>query len=250
MRQYLFIPKAGIVNKNEKIIELCRDKDILDIGLGGHMSDAGKTDDYLKTSLEKTLHGQLVKVAGTIDGLDINERMISVASAQFPGKYYLADLTDEQLSHRIDKRYDAIVLGDVIEHLDAFRPALQNLKKLLKPDGILIISTANAYCIDAIIKMLFRYESVHEEHTAYFSYKTMSRLLAMNGYAIRQFFYYTHNRKQFDSLPHYIGVKFKGLFTRIFPQYEMGILFVATPEPSHISPLPAKEKTEIPLNLH
>ena len=227
MRKELFLPHTQIVDKKRAIVSYCEGKNVLDVGMGGHIDNSKKNEEYFQQDLDQTLHGQISKVAKSLDGLDINELAIQAASSVYKGQYFIGDLTDETLYQTIGKQYDVIVLGDVIEHLDQHRPALMNLKQLLKPDGILIITTVNAYCIDAILKMAFRYESVHEEHTCYFSYITMQRLLTMNGYQIEGFQYYRNQRKKFGSVLHRLGVAIKNATTCFFPQYEMGLLFVA-----------------------
>jgi 2-polyprenyl-3-methyl-5-hydroxy-6-metoxy-1,4-benzoquinol methylase len=228
MRKELFLPKARIADKKEKILTYCQDKVVLDIGMGGHIDDMAKSQQYFSQDLDETLHGQLSKVTRSLDGMDINPLAIEMASKKYKGQYFLGDLTDPNLAQQINKKYDVIVFGDVIEHLDMHRVALQNLKAMLNPGGIIIITTVNAYCFDSILKLLFSYECVHEEHTCYFSFITMRRLLSMSELKINDFGYYRHQGKKFDSLAHFIGVKVKNIITSFLPQYEMGLFFVVS----------------------
>ena len=230
MRKELFLPKTHMVDKNAKILELCKGKRVLDIGMGGYIDDDDKNNAYYEQDLLTTLHGQISQCTESLDGLDMNPKAIDLVSKTFNGQYFLEDLTKPGLETTIGKQYELIVLGDVIEHLDACQPALKNLGRLLAPGGQLIISTVNAYYIESLIKMLFRYESVHEEHTAYFSYITMRRLLSMNGFKVDEFMYYAKRMKKFDSLAHRIGYSAGQLFTHFFPQYAMGLLFVVSLE--------------------
>ena len=119
-----------------------------------------------------------------------------------------------------------MVLSDVIEHLDSVRPALQNVARLLTSDGAAVVTTVNAYGFERIIKMLARYESVHPEHTAYFSYWTMHRLLAMNGLRIASFKYYSVARARPVGWPSRIAFVAARLVSRILPQFSEGLVFV------------------------
>jgi len=124
------------------------------------------------------------------------------------------------------------MFSDVIEHLDNFRTALQNLRSVMAENGILVVSTVNAYSVDAILKMMVRYESVNAEHTAYFSYLTLRRLLQMNQLEMIDFKYWTVKRIEvFCSLSFWISYKLSSLLVSIFPQYAMGIVAVVRPVP-------------------
>ena len=120
-----------------------------------------------------------------------------------------------------------MLFTEVIEHLDCFRDALGNIRGLLSPGGALLITTVNAYAFERIGKMLFRYESVHDEHTAYFSYLTMKRLLAMNGFEITEFYFYNQARDAFDSFFERFGYYVMIAISKVLPQYSEGIFVVA-----------------------
>lgn len=229
MQKHKFIPKANVVDRKEAALELAKTKDVLHIGMGGRVDDDNFTADFISKDLTRTLHAQLSGVAVTLTGLDINPVTIKAMRECVPGDYFIDDITDPGLAERIGRTFDCILFLEVIEHLDCFRTALQNIKNLLKDNGYLVITTNNAYCLDAIIKMLFRYESVHDEHTSYFSYLTMKRLLAMNGFEIERFCYTIQHRRKFKSMFEMFGYYTMLIVTKILPQYAQGFLVVARP---------------------
>lgn len=97
-------------------------------------------------------------------------------------------------------------------------------------DGILIVSTVNAFSFDAILKMMAHYESVHPEHTAYFSYSTLRRLFRMNRLEIIDFKWYTVKRiERFGRLTFWLSYRLSSLFVSMFPQYAMGVVAIARP---------------------
>jgi len=231
MKSKLFIPKPQLVDRNQFILDCAKDKTVLHIGMGGHLDDSGVVDDYLKLDLTETIHGKMSRVARRLDGIDINIRPLEAMKKAVPGFYAFCNVCSSDFASILgDRRYDLIVFGDTIEHLDDCRSALRNLRSVLADDGILLISTANAYSFESIVKLLFRYESVHDEHTAYYSYSTLRRLLAMNGLQMVDFKFYTHlHLKKVDSLAHRISYFASNWVVRLLPQYSLGVVALAKP---------------------
>lgn len=219
------LPKADVVHREEYLTALASDKTVLNIGMGGFTDNPSYTA-RLADYAEATLQGKLHSVARNLTGVDVNPHSLAIMSEALPGRYIQADITAADASEVIGGTYELIVLGDVIEHLDCFRSALQNLRALLADDGVLVITTANAYNAEAILKQLFRYESVHEEHTCYFSYLTMKRLLEMNDMTIGDFRYYVQTRAG-GSVGSRTGYYAMRGVSAVLPQFSQGIVFHA-----------------------
>lgn len=82
---------------------------------------------------------------------------------------------------RSKKKYDVIIMMDVLEH---FKEPLKNLKKaesLLKKDGILVIQTPNYKSLMAKICRFWAWWMV-EEHKFFFSPKSIRKILAKSGF--------------------------------------------------------------------
>lgn len=230
MHRHKFIPKSRVEERTETAIKVARGKDVLHIGMGGRVDDAVATDDYIQMDLTQTTHGRLARVAQSLTGVDINPTVIDAMRKTIPGDYILADIGDPKFPDMPNKKFDVVLFLEVIEHLDSFHSALDNIRKVLKPDGVLVISTVNAFCIERFVKLLFRYESVHEEHTAYFSYLTLSRLLDMNGFPDTVDFAFTfQQRDSFASIFDRAGYYTLRATATLFPQYAEGIVYVARP---------------------
>lgn len=77
--------------------------------------------------------------------------------------------------------YDVVTLWDVIEHLVQPSEVLQEAGRLLKPGGVLAIST---HMVDSWAVRLLgtRYPFFMDMHLVHFSQSTMKRLLQQNGY--------------------------------------------------------------------
>ncbi len=224
-----FLPKARVVDRCRTVAEFARGKDVLHIGMGGYLENDSGTQSYLASDLSKSMHGYLSRTASRLTGLDPNPQAVETMRQIIPGEYVVGDITDPQATAPLKHRFDAVLLLDVIEHLDNFRSTLQNIRPLLNEDGRLVITTANAYCFESMLKMLLRYEAVHEEHTCYFSYLTMKRLLAMNGFEIDTFCFYSEGERRPVGAFGWLGYLSLKLVTLFFPQYAEGIFVVAKP---------------------
>ena len=219
------LPKADVVHREEYLTELARGKRVLNIGVGGFVDNPTYTARLAEYAAE-TLQGKLHAVSRDVTAVDVNPHSLAIMSDALPGRYVEADITAADASETIGGSYELILLGDVIEHLDCFRSALQNLRSLLADDGVLVITTANAFNAEAILKLVFRYESVHDEHTCYFSYFTMKRLLEMNDMTISDFRYYVQTRTG-ESAGSYGGYYLMRGISSILPQFSQGIIFHA-----------------------
>jgi SAM-dependent methyltransferase len=233
MRSTRFIPKAQLVDRASFIVNCARGKTALHIGMGGFLDDAEMAEAYRGIDLTKSLHARLAAVASRVDGIDINVKSMEAMSKAVPGNYAYCDVCSADFASVMGgRKYQVIVFGDTIEHLDNCHSALQNLRGALADDGVLLVSTVNAYSIDSIAKMLFRYESVHEEHTAYYSYLTLRRIFAMNQLAIASFVYYTHRKFPGRFMRHplfWLSFHCSAVFVRIFPQFAMGVMAIVRP---------------------
>jgi 2-polyprenyl-3-methyl-5-hydroxy-6-metoxy-1,4-benzoquinol methylase len=86
--------------------------------------------------------------------------------------------------------FDVVVAGEVIEHLDEPGPFLRAMRELAKPDGVLLVTTPNAYRLLNFIAPLTGSELVHQDHTAWHSPQTLRTLLERNGWRVDEIAYY------------------------------------------------------------
>jgi SAM-dependent methyltransferase len=86
-------------------------------------------------------------------------------------------------------QFDYILLADVIEHLNNPGIALRSIKRLMKKNTLLIITTPNVFSYRNIKTFLSGKEVVHPDHTFWPSVKTMKKLFANNGFKIKSYFY-------------------------------------------------------------
>jgi SAM-dependent methyltransferase len=136
------------------------------------------------------LHAQLVQVAHHVIGIDIDEEGVEWALQQ-GFQAHAADATDEKAISALNvEPADLVILGEVIEHVDAPGSLLRAMRLVCKPDGLLIVTTPNALRVMNTVVPFTGRELVHPDHVAWYSPTTLKRLLSMNGWALEQMHYY------------------------------------------------------------
>lgn len=89
-----------------------------------------------------------------------------------------------------EKKFDVIIAGDIIEHLSNPGNFLASCGANLAPDGKLVLTTPNCFNLFNLTEKLSKYEpTVNSDHTMYFNYKTLSKLLLKNGYTVESIAY-------------------------------------------------------------
>ena len=200
-------------------------KDVLHIGVGGAVDDAELKQAFLNSDVSSWFHARISASASSVTTLEMNQDNIDKFSKVVPGTYIRGDITDPEVLTRLPEKYELVVFTEIIEHLDCFRAALQNIHSLLGPRGEVVISTISAYNLFAFFRNFFWYEHNHTEHTAYFSYLTIKRVLQMNDFSIKRFYF------AYDPTPNPLKRFIKRAMVRILPQFSQGIVVVAQASP-------------------
>lgn len=129
-------------------------------------------------------------------GVEYDKAGVEVARSTYPAitfyKYGIQD--DPALLLAQEKKFDAVVSTDVIEHL--FSPHLLPLYagEILKEEGYLVISTPyHGYLKNLAISILHKWDSHHTTlwhggHIKFWSRSTISQLFRENGFNVIGFF--------------------------------------------------------------
>jgi 2-polyprenyl-3-methyl-5-hydroxy-6-metoxy-1,4-benzoquinol methylase len=119
--------------------ELVQGKDILDVGVVAHTQNAVNSTEWL--------HRHLSRAARSCLGVDILEQ--EVAYLKSLGFNVLCeDITQNSLN----QKFDVIVCGEILEHLNSPGNLLANVSSMLRPNGRVVISVPNPWYINVMIK--------------------------------------------------------------------------------------------------
>ncbi len=163
-------------NKKELIKTfISKDKIVLDVGFYGQ----GITKDDSNWP-----HNIIIENAKDVYGIDLD-----FDTNTFPDKTHYKKMSAEDFSFE-DIKFDVIFVGDVIEHLSNVGLFLDCVKRLLKDQGVLIVSTPNCFNLWNMISKITNYEpSVNNDHTCYFNEKTIKQLFVKNNLEIEEILY-------------------------------------------------------------
>jgi len=127
----------------------------------------------------------------TVVGIEIDEESAKVTK-QYCENVIVGDVEKlSELSYP-EKYFDALLFGDVLEHLKDPLRVLRNLKRYLKDDGYIVCSVPNVAHIYIRLKILFGkwdYEDtglLDRTHLRFFTIKSVKKLIEDAGFKIEK----------------------------------------------------------------
>ena len=86
------------------------------------------------------------------------------------------------------EKFDTIILGEIIEHLENPGACLEGCRRALKPGGRIILSTPNIFCVMHVLMYLKNFDhAFNAEHVAWFCPQTLRTMVERCGLRIESF---------------------------------------------------------------
>jgi len=170
----------------EKVIELSKNKNLIHIGCADHLALIPQ-----KIASGKWLHGLLTQHTAHCIGIDINQQAINYIKSElnYNNVYTYADI-DSNKDIIASHKWDYVLLGEIIEHVDNPVAFLADLKENYKDSVNKIIITApnvfNLLTVNAIKK---NKEAINSDHRYWFSPFTLSKVVHQAGYTNAEFYF-------------------------------------------------------------
>lgn len=153
------------------VLKYCRNKDVLDIGCVQHDPENYKSKYWL--------HKAIREVASSLVGLDLYEEGVEYLNA----RGFNIIVADAQ-QFEFGKKFDVIVAGDIIEHLEDFHGFLESCKTHMHKESRLLISTPNPWYWRHVVKVGMGIEVSNPEHTCWFCPRTLRQVLNRHNFDI------------------------------------------------------------------
>ena len=170
------LPRS-LVDRDQFILAAAEGKTVLHLGCADYPFTEERVADG------SWLHAKISAVAESCLGLDIDEDTVNFLRNRHGIKNIMIG-DAECLNTLAPKHFDLIVAGELIEHLNNPGLFLKTAGQVLAPKGKLIITTTNAYCLRRLVRIPFGYESIHPDHTCYFSHSTLCTLFERFHYKL------------------------------------------------------------------
>lgn len=209
------------VQRVDLIKQLCAGKRVLHLGCTNYPY----TQDAIDAGV--LLHFDLERIAAEVCGIDADRAGIDILNAQGSKNLIQCDL--ESLNGcAVGAPFDVILAGEVIEHLNNPGLFLNGLKRFMREDTELVVTTVNAYCA----MRFFHYgargkggraEPTHPDHVAHYSYSTLKRLLERHGFDVEHFYFYDLGNEHRRFVPWYLKVV-NDVSVALIPQWSDGVI--------------------------
>ncbi len=158
-KAYHIVKKSALKRKLKLINSFnSEEKNLLDIGCG--------TGDFLQISKDNNWN---------VSGIEPNERARNIANKKTNNSVF----ETEQLLVFEDNSFDVITLWHVLEHLPNLEEHIAVFKRLLKPNGTLIIAVPNYKSYDAKHYKIFWAAFDVPRHLWHFSQASISKLVSL-----------------------------------------------------------------------
>jgi SAM-dependent methyltransferase len=220
------LPRRGPCDRAELLLEFSTDKRVVHVGFVDEKRMEAKLEEG------KWLHARLAAVADSIVGVDSAEDGVEWAKEQGFEAYAVDAQSPEAVAALGLEPADVVVAGEIIEHLDAPGPFLRAMRELLKPEGILVVTTPNAYRLLNFLAPASGSELIHPDHTAWHSPHTLKNLLERNGWSFEGMAYYQNPAPRMGGV---FGPVVRGLrgafvaFGKLLPYWCDGLVAWARP---------------------
>lgn len=187
-------------------------KDVLNLGC----LDIGLNTDLEKAKSRKKdfwLHGYVCRYAKSCVGVDIEENEIKrLNKAGYTG------VTGNVEDMDLGRKFDVVIAGQLIEHLDNPGLFLENMKRHLNKGGVVLIDTPNPFFLYKFIQVLIKGSPVVSgEHTCWFDPKTLAHLMTRHGFIIEEIYFTTlHSHNKIHYLVEYCSRAIRRYFSSNF----------------------------------
>lgn len=114
-------------------------------------------------------------------GNDVSGFAVSIARKKFPGKVRRGDFA--KLKYQFNS-FDVITLWDVIEHLENPLIAVKKIRRILRPKGLVVLTTGDSASLTARIMGSKWFFFIPPQHLWVFNKTNLKRLLEANGFKL------------------------------------------------------------------
>lgn len=169
----------------QKITDLSTNKRIIHVGCVDHLPIIEE-----KIRNNTWLHKLVTEVATECIGVDINEEGIAYMHKIGFNNAYHADLMKPTLPEILNKQWDYMILGEILEHVDNPCDFLKNLNLLYaKNVRQIVISVPNAFCYYNFRNIKKGIESINSDHRSTFTPYTLNKILYIAGFRLDDIYY-------------------------------------------------------------
>jgi SAM-dependent methyltransferase len=120
-----------------------------------------------------------------VSGVELNPQAGKFTNSSLTGRIFYKDLKGCGFP---DKTFDIITLMQALEHVYNLGEIFQEIKRVLKDDGILYLSVPNADFFESRLFGPYYYNLEVPRHLYFFTKISLKKLMSKNGFIVNRFF--------------------------------------------------------------
>jgi 2-polyprenyl-3-methyl-5-hydroxy-6-metoxy-1,4-benzoquinol methylase len=159
-------------SRGDYLVDCCRGQRVLNIGCANH--------NFAPIPGKTLLHGRLAEVAAEIVGVDFEPAAVK-AMNKAGYDVIEADISGDVGEVLARGRFDVVVAGELIEHLDTPLSLFRFASQMLHPDGILVLTTPNPFSPIRARRGARRQTWENVDHVAYYPPTAVAELAERAG---------------------------------------------------------------------
>ncbi len=167
------LPSRCLVDRDKEIVSLCTNRTVLHLGAADAPFHKEKARDGC------LLHQKIKTVATQVFGIDLNEEAVNYLRTE----HGITDIAvGDACQIDMDHAHEVVLCCDIIEHVSNPGLLLDSCRRCITPDGVLVLTTANATSLKLPLRALQGREAVHYDHVAWYSFATLGNVLLQHGF--------------------------------------------------------------------
>ncbi len=160
------------------IVELCRDKVVLDLGAADSIFCEHHIDEG------RHLYINLHAIARMLYGVDLDEQAIQSLRDLGFQNLFVGNVEDLNINFGVE--FELIIAGDIIEHLDNPGAFLDSVCRYMGENTLLILTTPNILSLKVFIHSIFGKQRIHGDHSVGFTFSLLQTLLDRHNLEVEQ----------------------------------------------------------------
>jgi SAM-dependent methyltransferase len=214
------------MSRVREVLRWTEGPDVLDVGCSGQ--DDRRSD----LTSEWWLHGQLLLQFPDAWGLEYSHGNVAALAAHGVSNVHQGDAQ----SFSLERFFDTIIAGELIEHLEDPGAFLRCAARHLKPGGRIILTTPYPFSIGFVLYSWLRFPRTctNPEHTMWLCPTTLRQLVERVGLKVDIWYLVDHYRLDLPSRAGRIVGRVMGTIGRILPSRmrSNSMLFVLSLNPT------------------
>ncbi len=159
------------VNRLDYVVNACEGKRVLDLGALDETARESKSQD-------NWLHARIGNVAASVIGIDASDQLPPGGLDTGFSRILRADVYE--LTREVAPGCEVVIAGELFEHVPDAVALLSHLRETF-PACRIIATTPNATGLTNVLLALTRRESMHRDHVAIFSHKSLATVARRAG---------------------------------------------------------------------